>query len=235
MPGIDLFDLEKSVVAEIAAALRQEHLSVEDARRYLVELLANYEKLLRLTQQLIKLSDGKAREFTRLNRQLQQLSRDLEFQASHDALTTAYNKGAITEILQKHLAERDFALILLDIDHFKKINDTYGHWTGDQVLRHLAKLVQEFVPPTDFFGRFGGEEFILILNDRTLEQARETAEELRSLIAATSVPTDETEVKLTVSMGLAACRRNEAFALVYERVDKLLYAAKNNGRNRVQC
>jgi len=200
----------------------------------LTNLLGSYEKLFREMQQLVKMSDAKARDFNKLNHQLRELSKDLEFQATHDALTGVYNKGAITEILQKQLATSDCVLILFDIDFFKKVNDTYGHSAGDQVLKQLASLVSDNIKHKDYFGRFGGEEFLIVLNDTPAQQCLDMANSLLCKIEDTPIIIDSLKIKITVSMGITLCSKDESFKEVYNRVDKLLYAAKHNGRNRIE-
>lgn len=234
MPKFDLFSAETAIVQDISSALQNAQLGVEDARELLTKLLSQYEKLLRETQQLIKLSDRKARELHLLNQKLKQLSKDFEFQSQHDALTGLYNKGEITRIIHEQLSLNDFVLILFDIDYFKKVNDSYGHIVGDQVLRLVANLVEQNTKYKDYIGRFGGEEFILILSDTTLDQSIETADKLRKLIEHSILDADGIQVRVTVSMGLTLCRQHELFEDVYVRVDQLLYAAKNAGRNRIE-
>ncbi|WP_189836650.1 GGDEF domain-containing protein [Sulfuriferula sp. AH1] len=215
--------------------MKDADLDIGNARELLTKLLSQYEKLLRETQQLIKLSDRKARELHLLNQKLKQLSKDFEFQSQHDALTGLYNKGEITRIIQEQLSLHDFILILFDIDYFKKVNDSYGHIVGDQVLKLIANLVEQNTKHKDYIGRFGGEEFVLILNDTTLEQSIETADKLRRLIGDSILDADGIQVSVTVSMGLTLCRQHELFEDVYIRVDQLLYAAKKAGRNRVEA
>lgn len=222
------------MIQDISTNLQREYLGIEDARRLLEKLLGHYERLLRETQQLIKISDRKARELNRVNHKLQQLSKDLEFQATHDALTSVYNKGAITEIIQDLLSMGDFTLILFDIDHFKKVNDTYGHLVGDQVLSLIANLVEENLKHKDYIGRFGGEEFVVILSETPMTQSVVMASSLLKIIENVALIVDGIQVKVTVSMGLTPCKKNELFADVYARVDKLLYAAKQGGRNRIE-
>jgi diguanylate cyclase (GGDEF)-like protein len=234
MSKFDLFDEEQSIILDISMALRQGNLSHEAAMELLSKLLCSYEKLFREMQQLVKMSDAKARQFNQLNHRLKQLSKDLEFQATHDALTSVYNKGAITEILRKQLATSDFVLILFDIDYFKKVNDTYGHSVGDQVLIQLASLVSDNIKHKDYFGRFGGEEFLIVLNDTPARQCRSMANSLLCIIENTPIRNDSLEINITVSMGITLCKKNESFQEVYDRVDKLLYAAKHNGRNRIE-
>lgn len=235
MPKFDLFSAETAIVQDISSALQNADLNVENARALLTTLLAQYEKLLRETQQLIKLSDRKARELHLLNQKLKQLSKDFEFQSQHDALTGLYNKGEISKIIQEQLSLNDFILILLDIDYFKKVNDNYGHIIGDNVLKLVANLIEQNAKHKDYIGRFGGEEFALILNDTSLEQGIEAAEKLRRLIENSVLDANGIQISVTVSMGITVCKQHEPFEHAYVRVDQLLYAAKRNGRNRVEA
>lgn len=235
MPKFDLFSAETAIVQDISSALQNADLNMENARALLTTLLAQYEKLLRETQQLIKLSDRKARELHLLNQKLKQLSKDFEFQSQHDALTGLYNKGEISKIIQEQLSLNDFILILLDIDYFKKVNDNYGHIIGDNVLKLVANLIEQNAKHKDYIGRFGGEEFALILNDTSLEQGIEAAEKLRRLIENSVLDANGIQISVTVSMGITVCKQHESFEHAYVRVDQLLYAAKRNGRNRVEA
>ena len=234
MSKFDLFSAETAIVEEISSALQNPLQNIENPRELLGKLLFQYEKLLRETQQLIKLSDRKARELHLLNQKLKQLSKDFEFQSQHDALTGLYNKGEITRLLQAQLSLNDFVLILFDIDFFKKVNDNYGHIVGDQVLRLVAHLIEQNINKNDYIGRFGGEEFLLMLCDASYEQSIQMAEKLRVLIENAVLETEGIQVKITISMGLTWCKQHELFEDVYIRVDKLLYAAKRGGRNRIE-
>lgn len=234
MSKFDLFSAETAMVEEISSALQNPLQDIENPRELLGKLLFQYEKLLRETQQLIKLSDRKARELHLLNQKLKQLSKDFEFQSQHDALTGLYNKGEITRLLQIQLSLNDFVLILFDIDFFKKVNDNYGHIVGDQVLRLVANLIEQNINEKDYIGRFGGEEFLLMLCDTSFEQSMEMAEKLRVLIENSILETEGIQVKITISMGLTWCKQHELFEDVYIRVDQLLYAAKRGGRNRIE-
>ena len=123
------------------------------------------------------------------------------------------------------------ALVMFDVDHFKRINDTYGHNVGDEVLKALANLVSTEVRVTDFFGRWGGEEFVLLLRDDDCEAAMAAAEKLRNLIASSDIPSVG---KVTCSFGVAAWMLGDTEASLVARADKALYAAKHAGRNCVQ-
>jgi diguanylate cyclase (GGDEF)-like protein len=236
MTRFELFTEEQAIVHSVSESLKDQDLRPEQMRTLLSALLDKYKKLLRQTEVLVKLSDDNAMKLHQLNDQLRRHSENLEYTASHDALTGLLNKGAITRIVQQQLAAGDFILILFDIDHFKKVNDTYGHYIGDRVLSEVAKLVEENLRPKDYAGRFGGEEFIIVLNETSHASALAIAQDLLRLIGnAVLVEEDDMRVKVTVSMGLTAVTRHESFEEIYTRADRLLYAAKQNGRNRIEC
>lgn len=233
-PEFDLFESEESIIRDISSALENEKLDAPIARALLEGLLREYEKLLRASRQLIKISDRKAKELNRAKHRLQELSETLEYQATHDALTGVLNKGAVTKIAKEQLDLCDFVIVLFDIDHFKKVNDHYGHASGDTVLSRLANLVENNIKRKDHIGRFGGEEFMILLNDTAPELCLEFAEHLRTIIENTLFEADEVGIRVTVSMGLSLCLKGEPFKEVYARVDRLLYDAKRGGRNRIE-
>jgi len=155
-----------------------------------------------------------------------------------DALTQSYNRFGIDQIVStlmnsaQHLAQNKpaFSLILLDIDHFKRVNDRYGHDVGDEVLQQISVIIQKNLHSTHYFGRWGGEEFIIILPFTIENQAFELAESIRHTILASNF-SDQHPMKITVSMGVGECQKNEDFSEVFKRVDDALYKAKNSGRN----
>src|SRR5690606_36051066 len=124
---------------------------------------------------------------------------------------------------------------LFDIDFFKRINDTYGHAAGDLVLRRFAEAVQGQVRATDAFGRYGGEEFLLMLPETPGPDALVLAERVRRAVAELRCADGGAEITLTVSAGVAEYRHGEGVAQAIARADEALYAAKSLGRNRVQC
>jgi diguanylate cyclase (GGDEF)-like protein len=131
------------------------------------------------------------------------------------------------------MEERDrkpLALMMMDLDLFKAINDTYGHGVGDEVLRHFATLVQENVRAADIVGRWGGEEFIVMMPGQTMEEARDGAERVR---AAVERATLSEGVRITVSIGLASFHGDDTVDSWIQRADLALYASKASGRNRV--
>jgi diguanylate cyclase len=158
--------------------------------------------------------------------------------AVRDDLTGAYNRRYLMGALHKEKSRGDrggepFSVCLIDIDHFKKVNDSKGHLAGDQVLRNLTVAVQPDVRTTDYFGRFGGEEFMLILSETSLNGACAYAERLREKIEALRFTDIDAEMKITVSIGVTQYRPREEISTALNRADMALYDAKAQGRNRV--
>jgi len=156
-----------------------------------------------------------------------------------DALTGALNRAGL-EIQGKRVGlralrgGRSLAVIMIDVDHFKVINDTYGHPVGDEVLRHLARLLKIELRPQDLMARFGGEEFVLVLDDVNLAAALKLAERLRGRIEAEMVQLDQLSVRCTASMGVV-CSDEHDYDLIrlISAGDAAMYQAKRAGRNRV--
>lgn len=228
----NLFGEEEALVAASRAAQNEG----DEATRLatLPLLLQGYEKLLRETRQLIKISDRREKEMNRLNRRLEQATSTLAYQAEHDPLTGLLNKGAIRLRLDEALAAGSCALILLDIDHFKAVNDTYGHLAGDLLLRGLGERVQEQLAPDDLLGRFGGEEFLLVLRQPSLIQARAAAERVRRAVADSPFECGDHLLSVTISLGVTLGQMGEDYTPAFQRLDQALYAAKGGGRNRIE-
>ena len=155
-----------------------------------------------------------------------------------DSLTHLPNREAFEE---RYQMERDrflrykhpASLAILDIDHFKQVNDTYGHLVGDRVLQAFAEQVKKMIRSTDFFARFGGEEFILLMPDTTLDAAKTLMEKVRESIENMSPASLGTQTPIAASAGLAAFQLGEKAEQLLERADKALYRAKDHGRNQV--
>jgi len=159
-----------------------------------------------------------------------------------DPLTSLANRKLFTEELDRAIREskedtnRPLSLLMCDIDHFKRFNDTYGHVVGDQMLRLFASVMKSEVRMQDTPARYGGEEFAVVLPDTAIQQAETVAEKLRRAIIERKIvkrSTGESLGKLTVSIGVAQFRPGDNAQTLIERADKCLYAAKNAGRNRV--
>lgn len=161
--------------------------------------------------------------------------KELEKLAITDKLTKLYNRHKIDEVLlaEKNRAVRygsSFGVLMLDVDHFKRINDTYGHHIGDQVLQNLAEILQNNSRNTDTIGRWGGEEFLVVLPEITKEALIHYAEILRAKVEEQTM--DE-EHKVTVSIGVSIYKPEESIETTVSRADDALYSAKTTGRNRV--
>ncbi len=160
----------------------------------------------------------------------------LEELASKDQLTGVFNRYKLTELGQRELLRSkrtggSVSALMLDIDHFKAVNDTFGHAQGDAVLKSLGKTLKETLRGVDAFGRWGGEEFLIIAPDTTTREALVMAERLREAVAALENPAS---TPITVSIGIATTVRGEAdLDLLVQRADEALYAAKETGRNKV--
>jgi diguanylate cyclase (GGDEF)-like protein len=155
-----------------------------------------------------------------------------------DGLTNLCNRKQLDATLQEEIPRarrhgRDLAVLMLDIDHFKKINDTYGHLAGDSVLRGLAAILQKRLRPNDRLGRYGGEEFCAILPETALPNAAKIGEELRALVEAHAFVADDKRISVTVSIGAGCLGEGMDTADLYRRADEMLYQAKRTGRNKV--
>ena len=127
-----------------------------------------------------------------------------------------------------------FYVAILDLDSFKNINDTFGHSAGDDVLKEFARIVKNQVRVSDYFGRFGGEEFLLLLTQTTLATAPVFAERIRAIVESCDWPSIPHQLKVTVSTGIAEYRLQENIENTLRRADAALYRAKQAGRNRVE-
>ncbi len=166
----------------------------------------------------------------------QRLFYDLKVAANTDVLTQLLNRRAMMhqlEIAMNHFyrSDRSFALILIDVDFFKRVNDVYGHDGGDMVLVHLAQILQTKMRQIDSASRWGGEEFLILLPDTDLDQAHEIAERLRSYVETNPAPTN---IQITISLGIAVIRQHgNSLESLITAADHALYTAKKNGRNQV--
>ena len=171
---------------------------------------------------------------------LQEMMQELALLASTDPMTKLYNRRYFSRIAQHVLAlakrEREsLSVIMLDIDHFKRVNDTYGHQVGDQVIILLAETITAHLRKSDFAARFGGEEFVILLPRTPLDNARSTAEKLRKAVEALTFKTGEgLEVHFTISLGVSTVdiMTETSVEPALKRADDAMYLAKESGRNR---
>ena len=162
----------------------------------------------------------------------------IQEQAIHDELTGLYNRryllAAIDTKVRRAARSSDvFCILLLDVDHFKRINDTFGHLAGDQALTLLSKTISSKLRTIDCFGRYGGEEFILLMPQTNLNGALLAAERMREVIATSKFELVQSDTSLSVSIGVAEFFDGESVEQIISRADLALYAAKDGGRNRV--
>jgi diguanylate cyclase (GGDEF)-like protein len=175
-------------------------------------------------------------EYAVVAKQLEKKVNEVTWLSQTDSLTQIYNRHKLTEIFPMESAKAKFygtelAVILFDIDHFKKINDTYGHETGDIVLVELTQLVRSMIRKNDLFVRWGGEEFLLLLPD-ALDEVRHLAERIRKQVMEFSFTSTGT---VTISLGVAAyAPDSDTIDTLVSKADSVLYRAKLEGRNRVE-
>jgi diguanylate cyclase (GGDEF)-like protein len=170
---------------------------------------------------------------------LQEAKVALEHQATRDSLTELWNRRTVLDLLKREMArasreERPLAAVMVDIDHFKRINDEVGHLVGDEVLRELTRRVGSCLRSADILGRLGGEEFLIVLYPGDEQTARDVMERARQACAARPVKTENGEFVVTVSLGAAVVEHVNGLDIptVLRTADSALYRAKNEGRNR---
>jgi diguanylate cyclase (GGDEF)-like protein len=170
---------------------------------------------------------------------LVQARETMRFKAMHDTLTGVWNRGAILETMEREVwrSRREgisLGVLILDLDHFKSVNDNYGHPTGDAVLKEITKRMQTDVRPYDAVGRYGGEEFLVLLPGCNRDVTRATAERIRKIVSILPVETAAGSLKITTSIGaVATCDwQQNSPSQILQMVDSALYRAKQEGRDR---
>jgi two-component system cell cycle response regulator len=168
---------------------------------------------------------------------------ELKFESAHDHLTGLWNRGAIMGLLHRETQRsvrigEPLGVMMVDLDHFKQINDAYGHQTGDAVLREVSQRLLASVRNYDYVGRYGGEEFLIVLAECTASDLAATAERMRAHVSGKPVETDAGSIPVTVSIGLVTGHAAGGALLKGEELLRVaevaLYRAKTNGRNRVE-
>jgi len=176
-----------------------------------------------------------------VGKRILELQQSLRFAATHDFLTGLLNRSEILAALERELAraareQKPTTVILCDVDHFKRVNDTLGHAAGDEVLKEVARRLKLDLRPYDIVGRYGGEEFLIILPGCDVEAGARRADGIRHLVGKDRIITPAGEASATISMGVACtiARRDHPLAEFLHEADMSLYTAKKNGRNRVE-
>lgn len=219
-------DLHSTRVEEISAALQAPEGQREEA------VLAAVTKLVAVNQQMHQQLHSAEEKLHAQTRQLESHAAE----ARTDALTQVANRRALDDELRRCVEElarrsRPAVLMLIDVDHFKRLNDTHGHQAGDEVLRSLARSLRQNVGESELVARYGGEEFAIVFPGGTLQGVRNSAERCRVAIAGMLTRFDNRELHITASAGLAELQVGEDEQELLRRVDEALYASKKAGRN----
>lgn len=174
----------------------------------------------------------------RVGQRIVSLEEELRLRASRDSLTGLWSRGALLDLLPREAARSrrartTLALAMADLDHFKRVNDTWGHLAGDAVLRECGRRMQACVRPYDLVGRYGGEEVLLVLPQCDAQSAQIVAERVRATVGATPVQWGDVRIGVSVSIGLTLLSEDAEITSALERADAALYRAKAAGRNQV--
>ncbi len=213
-----------SEVQEIREALLKQAQGLQERTRQMVEDV-------RLAQTQV---DDANKKVESLKQQMEKVKQEIII----DPLTRTYNRRAYDEKIKQEMMgfqrySRPTALAIVDIDHFKNVNDTYGHRTGDGVLRILSGVMKKEIREIDVLARYGGEEFALILPHTSYEQALDVTERIRRKVEESRFTYKSKPFSVTISIGVGTLRAEDTLETYVERVDQALYRAKNSGRNRV--
>ncbi|MCR8658772.1 sensor domain-containing diguanylate cyclase [Paenibacillus endoradicis] len=245
-----IISLKNSEGIAIACLINGKQLLVDDVEVFDLIIVQmgqrmNYEQELRTAKKQIEdaywKKDQALEELTKLNIEIEQKQEELiminesliELSVT-DKLTGLKNRRYFQEKLEDQIInfarkEKPFSLCIIDIDHFKHVNDTYGHQVGDEVLEQLAYILRKFVRKEDVPARYGGEEFVLLLPRTDIKESKVMAEQLRQQIEDASWVTG----RLTVSIGISTFYEDETATGILKKADQALYMSKENGRNRV--
>lgn len=229
----DLFEREKLVLRKAIEAQAQADVSSEAAQIAFAELIQEYERVIRDMRRVISHSDRTERELNYANHRLRELTQVLTFQNRHDGLTRLLNRTTLISEAEQLLKTRNIALIMIDIDHFKQINDRYGHPTGDRVLVALAAAIQSIVQPSAVCGRLGGEEFAIVIPAEHLADAMSLGEKISEEIRNIRCE-NEVGLRVTASLSITLAAPGVDFDTLYLCGDDALYRAKHDGRNRIE-
>lgn len=251
MDGMDGLSLAREIrnrFPEVAIIVMTGHGSMDSAIAairsgacdYLVKPFEDLESITRTVHRALDTAHA-ARDRNRLINTLTESNKELRDLAIRDGLTGIYNHRHLLELLAAEFGradryQRSLSLLFVDVDYFKIYNDQHGHQQGDKILRAIAGLLQEHTRQSDAVGRWGGEEFVVVTPETTVEAAIVLAEKLRTTVAEYQFPGREGQPGgcVSVSIGIATMRPNDTEEMLIERADKALYQAKLAGRNAVK-
>lgn len=232
--GLEMFHKEEQCIEQAEVLLRSV-LNGTVAEQPFTELLDVARKLLRQSRRLVTMGD-------RMQAQLSTLNNELAHMARTDALTGLDNRRHFMDMARREFSRSrrtgaSFSLLLVDADHFKSINDTWGHDVGDRALQAIATLLKTSVRSHDTPARFGGEEFTILLPDTGCHEAGIIAERIRAAVENNLLMEEQRPVRFTVSIGCTTANARDGevdLDGMFKRADVALYAAKKNGRNRIE-
>lgn len=211
--------------------------NLEELRIVLTEIAGETKNLIDTSDQFKSQLDAAHKEMEELRKELSKVKET----ASIDALTGLLNRGTFDETLTDLLeqsSDKDICLTLLDLDHFKQINDKFGHLIGDNVLKYTASLLKKYAEKHHHVARYGGEELAIIMPDTSLSAAHDIAEKIRISLQNSKLKrknSNESIGAITLSVGIAARKQNDSMESFIQRADQALYEAKATGRNKVIC
>ncbi|MFM7408010.1 MAG: diguanylate cyclase [Cuspidothrix sp.] len=250
MPGMNRFEVCDKIKADlnlsdipiifITASNEQEHILQafdKGAVDYIIKPFNRYELLARVRTHLELRHTQK--ELKKMLEEQKELVKNLEKLANTDSLTGVWNRRYLLNLAEQETQRcrryhRPLSVLMIDIDHFKGINDNYGHAIGDEVLIKMTEIVSNYLRSVDVLGRFGGEEFVALLPETNRKSALITAERIRENIEKITIPVQEKSVSITVSIGVGSYQKGDAnIDILLQRADEALYKAKRQGRNRV--
>ncbi len=222
-------------ITQLKSAISDNLISIKTSlQEFVVHDSKRFEKAELRNQKLRQQIHYMEQESEQLKKKLSENRKKLMF----DTLTGVRNRLSYDEILEQELSRyaryrETFSYALLDIDHFKRINDEYGHNAGDKALQIVAQMMSRNIRKTDFLFRIGGEEFVLILPKTALESAAPLVEKIRKSVGETNFHFKQQKVNISLSVGLSCIRSNDTAVSIYERADNALYQAKNSGRDKL--
>ncbi len=225
--GVDLHTESDNEFKAVEAACNQMLRKLELDKQDLLKVEYNYQNILE-------------KEVSERTQELELSNKQLNTLAATDPLTQIRNRRSFFDIAGKYYSiairtKEALAVMMIDLDHFKSVNDKYGHASGDKALKEFTRIVKKQLRESDLFARYGGEEFVVVLANTGIEGAEKLAEKIRHAIETNYLVTEKGEIQITVSIGVAELDKQDAsLEDILSRADKGLYLAKENGRNRIE-